>query len=50
MAVKVLLNNKLTECPKSNENKNEWKNKGYYSIKRKHRYYRVKSQMSNLNV
>ena len=30
--LKYLLNNKLAKYPKSNKNKNEPKNKGYYSI------------------
>ena len=32
--LKYLLNNKLTEYPKSKENKNEPKNIGYYSIEK----------------
>ena len=44
-----LLNIKLTKYPKSNESKKEPKNIGYYSISKK-RHYRVKCQMSNLNL
>ena len=47
--LKYLFNNKLTKCPKSKENENEPKSIGYYSINKK-RHYRVKCQMSNLNV
>ena len=47
--LKYLLNNKLTKYPKSNENKKEPKNIGYYSINKK-RHYILNCQMSNLTV
>ena len=46
--LKYLLNNKLAKYPKSNENKNEPKNIGYYSINKN--VMAAKCQMSNLNV
>ena len=39
--LRYLLNNKLTKYPKSNENKNEPSNIGYYSINKK-RHCRMK--------